>query len=199
MPAFKRTDWNGIIQQVNDVLQNPPTGCDPLPTIEEVGLKHRWSKADIQEVQDALISTCPDITFEAIPELWKQSIIDEITDAIGQAWCDCDCDLDPIPSEDGLEFTFFTQGAGPLVDPPDEVLLSSLINGLTLGEPGIDGRTWAFFERVNLGGNEIESDELVIQPLPCDGIVFYSGNEMVGISTIGEDITFSYHLRLHNP
>lgn len=196
---FKRSDWNAIIQQVNDILQNPPDGCDPLPPIDEVGPNHIWTFGDIEEVQEALIATCATIEFEETPELWKQSIIDEINDAIGEAWCDCVCDEPPIPAEDGLEFVFFSIPSGPAVEPPEEALLSSLINGIVLGAPDIPGRTWAFFERLNLDGNILDSDDIVIQLLPCDGVVNYAGSETVITSTIGEDVTVEYILRLDNP
>jgi len=199
MAAFKRSDWNQIIQQVNDIRANPPSGCDPLDPIDEVGPNHIWTFGDIQEVQDALIETCETITFSETPELWKQSIIDEINDAMSQVWCDCQCSEPPIPSEDGFEFIFFSIPSGPLVEPPEQVLLSSLINGIVLGAPDIPGRTWAFFERLNLDGSIFDSDDLVIEPLPCDGVVNYAGAFMVITSTIGEDISAEYILRLNNP
>jgi len=89
--VWKLTDWNDIIQQVNDLAQNPDAGCDPIDPLEEVEAPHRWSKTDIQEVQDKLKEICEDNTFADTPDLWKQSIIDEINDAIDLGWCDCLC------------------------------------------------------------------------------------------------------------
>ena len=77
-------DWNDIIQQVNDLAQNPPDGCDALEPLEEVEAPHKWSADDIQQVQDKLKQVCHDNTFSDIPDLWKQDTIDEINDAIGQ-------------------------------------------------------------------------------------------------------------------
>jgi len=99
MGAFKRQDWNDLIAAVNDTLQNPPenTDCDPIGPIDEVDPDHIWTKSDVLEVQGALQQTCPDISFDDIPDLWKQSIIDEINDAIGQAWCNCEPNWECVP------------------------------------------------------------------------------------------------------
>lgn len=90
--VYKRSNWNELIDRVNDVLQNPPTGtdCEPIDPVEHVGSSHIWTKRDIQGVEDAIAQTCPDISFDAIPELWQQSIIDDINAALDQAWCDCE-------------------------------------------------------------------------------------------------------------
>lgn len=92
MAVYKRSDWNNLLDAVNNVLQNPPDGCDPLDPIPHVESPHRWSKADIQEVHDKLMATCSAISFSDIPELWEQSVIDEINEALGEAWCDCEDD-----------------------------------------------------------------------------------------------------------
>ncbi len=84
--------WNALIDEVNDILQNPPEGtdCEKIDELEHVGPDHKWSKTDIQEVQDKLKETCDSIDFANIPDLWKTSIIDEIKDAMdNDAWCDC--------------------------------------------------------------------------------------------------------------
>jgi hypothetical protein len=82
-------DWNNIIQQVNDLAQNPDPGCDPVSPLESVDPPHKWSKADIQQVQDKLKEICKDNTFSAELRLWAQNIIDEINDAIAKGWCGC--------------------------------------------------------------------------------------------------------------
>jgi len=190
MPAYKRTDWNDIIQQVNDVLQNPPpdTDCEPLPTLDEVGPNHRWSKADIQEVQDALKATCEDISFDTIPELWKQSIIDEINEAIEQAWCDCepddepDCEQADIDAENGLEFALFNNGPPKVVSnclgtdtPP--IPLAPLIHGLTFGQPDIFNRVWRVVRRNHQNNGVVtQSSPLASGILSCQGVVTYTGS-----------------------
>jgi len=93
MGAFTLDNWNDIIRQVNDLAQNPPDGCDPVDTLEEAEAPHKWSKDDIQQVQDNLTEICKDNSFSDIPDLWKQDTIDEINDAISQGWCNCNnCD-----------------------------------------------------------------------------------------------------------
>src|SRR5574340_616123 len=91
---YKISDWNDLIQRVNDILENPPEdeNCPPVEPIDEVTAPHIWSKSDIRTVQDKLKETCPDIEFEEIDGMWKQSTIDEIEDAMLQAWCNCTVD-----------------------------------------------------------------------------------------------------------
>lgn len=156
---FTRAEWNAIIAEVNGIRASPPadTDCEPLPAIDEVGLLHRWSKADIQAVQEALTETCPSITWDTIPELWKQSIIDEIEAKYAQAWCDCEDDdeCDPM-QEDGDEFVVYDLG-GPQVlsdcsgyNTGDETVTAcSLISGMTVGASGIYGRVWQLYRRDN--------------------------------------------------
>ena len=93
MGAFTLDQWNEIIRQINDLAENPPNGCESVDTLEEVEAPHKWSKDDIQQVQDKLTEICKDNNFSDIPDLWKQDTIDEINDAISQGWCDCNnCD-----------------------------------------------------------------------------------------------------------
>lgn len=83
--------WGELLEQVNDVLQNPPSGCDPITPIAIPEECHRWAKSDIQEVHDRL-NEMPGSCFEfqPIPDLWEVSIIDDIESQLGNAWCDCD-------------------------------------------------------------------------------------------------------------
>lgn len=82
--------WEELLDQVNDELQNPPNGCDPIDPIDIPDECHRWAKSDIREVHDKLDEmpgNC--FTFELIPDLWKISIIEDIEGQLGEAWCDC--------------------------------------------------------------------------------------------------------------
>ena len=78
------TSGMNIIRQINDLAENPPDGCESVDTLEEVEAPHKWSKDDIQQVQDKLTEICKDNSFSDIPDLWKQDTIDEINDAISQ-------------------------------------------------------------------------------------------------------------------
>lgn len=95
------TSWNGLIREVNEVLENPPpdTDCEPLPPIDEVEADHIWTIGDIEEVQDALKETCPDIEFPGELVYWSKTTLDEIDEAIDQAWCDCEPDEPCTPVE----------------------------------------------------------------------------------------------------
>ena len=86
-PVLKLADWNKIIQQVNDLANNPPAGCNGTSALSPVTDPHRWSKTDIKGVQDALQAICSSNTFDTIPDLWKQKTIDDINTAIANGWC----------------------------------------------------------------------------------------------------------------
>ncbi|GAF90685.1 unnamed protein product, partial [marine sediment metagenome] len=55
--------WNEIIQEVNELAENPNEGCDPLETLEEVEEDYIWNKRDIENVQNKLIEICPSNEF----------------------------------------------------------------------------------------------------------------------------------------
>jgi hypothetical protein len=87
--AYKRTDWNSIIQRVNALCQSPSAGCDAVALLDEVGENHRWSVQNIQAVRDKLTEICSENTFTAELVKWKQDIVDEIEAAIARGWCGC--------------------------------------------------------------------------------------------------------------
>jgi len=84
--------WNEIIGEVNGLCENPPDGCDPLDTLEEVGPDHIWSKEDVTEVHNKLREMCEERQFTELlsNQLWTSTIIDEIKDALISGWCGCE-------------------------------------------------------------------------------------------------------------
>ena len=187
--AYKLEDWNNLLDQVNDVITNPPedTDCedieiDPIP---HVGPDHKWSKADIQEVHDKLCQTCDDISFEPIPTRWKTSIITEIEDAMDEAWCECEegpgifCTPEIIAWEESRDGSVlfnmpycvikdYDQGNDPIV--AIEVFTGSL-NGF-YGN-GFTGRvlTGRLIGKWVVGGETFFDITVVTTPIPCDGFV----------------------------
>lgn len=114
MPVYKREGsspneaWNEVIRRVNALIPECPD-VQPLP---EVGLNHRWAKSDIRAVHDKLKELCDENTFSAIPELWKQSIIDEIVAAIDNGACCCEeQELSDAEGYGGLN-SFAVSGSG---------------------------------------------------------------------------------------
>ena len=83
--------WNEIIQEVNELAENPDEGCDSLETLEEVEEDYIWNKKDVVEVQDKLMEICPDNEFTELldNQPWTSVIIDEIITAIEIGWCEC--------------------------------------------------------------------------------------------------------------
>ncbi len=104
---FSRKSWNeDIIQEVNELCENPDTGCDPLPLLEEAEPDHIWTKPDVTEVQDKLKEICSENEFEEMetPQLWHyDAIIVPIEEAIQRGWCGC------TPSETEYDFGYFPQ------------------------------------------------------------------------------------------
>ena len=97
---FSIDNWNTLIQDVNEILENPPEGseCEPLDPLDEVTDPHIWAVEDVEEVREALEETCPEIAFDTDLILWKYEIIDEIEEQMVLAWCNCE-DLGPIEYE----------------------------------------------------------------------------------------------------
>ncbi len=100
--GYSRTDWNDIITQVNALLAE----CDGDP-LEEVDECHRWAKSDIEDVHTALVEVCEDNSFEDVPDLWSQAMIDEIQAAIDEGAC-CEGGSGACPTyETGFESISF--------------------------------------------------------------------------------------------
>jgi len=153
---YSISDWNGLLQAVNDKLQNPPEGdeaCEPIDPIDEVSDPHIWSVGDVQAVRNKLIATCPDISFSEELDMWKPAIIDEIATALGEVWCDC-CDEEYLHEEHGTEIELFTYEATVYTYPacfgygpsPPSVPLSSVIDGMQVGKSGIEHRRWTVWQ-----------------------------------------------------
>lgn len=88
--------WKELLDQVNEELENPPSGCDPIEPIEVPEKPHRWAKSDIREVHERLNQMPGDcFEFKDIPDLWKVSIIEDIEDQLANAWCECEQCLYP--------------------------------------------------------------------------------------------------------
>ena len=90
--AMTKTAWKRIIDDINSLIDDPPSGCDASPRLDEIqpGVPVRWSVRMVQEVQDKLVEICNENEFER-PTKWSQKMIDEIRDAIERGWCGCTC------------------------------------------------------------------------------------------------------------
>jgi hypothetical protein len=88
--AWKRSDWNSIIQRANSIIETCGSDAEPL---DEAPENHIWSADDIMAVRDKLTEICtiaPEFSTELVK--WKQEIIDELNTAINE----CDCTTCPI-------------------------------------------------------------------------------------------------------
>lgn len=77
--------WNEVIRRINEMTEE--CGIEPLP---EVDPDHVWTKTDIQEAQDKLKELCDEFEFDPPPDLWKQSTIDALVEAINEGSCCCE-------------------------------------------------------------------------------------------------------------
>lgn len=110
--VLTRARWNGLIQQINDLSENPPDGCDALDPLSTVGARHKWSRNDIFLLQDQLLAICNENTFsgDVFQPTWKQSVISELDTAIDKEWCGCEPELWEGPYE--VDFDLDTTGYG---------------------------------------------------------------------------------------
>lgn len=90
--SMSTAKWKKIIDDINDLINDPPSGCSAEPTLDEIEPDQgiAWSVKMVQDVQDKLKEICPDNEFDD-PVKWSQKMIDDIRDAIEKGWCNC-CD-----------------------------------------------------------------------------------------------------------
>jgi hypothetical protein len=133
-------NWNQIIRQINNLAQNPPAGCNGVATLQPVTAPHRWSKTDIQQVQQALQGICPSDTFASpIPDLWKQKTIDDINAAIANGWCNCQQQTQvayKVIKIHGCEN--YPQCGDPSLFPPDPPSYATLVQTMNLGSQALN-------------------------------------------------------------
>jgi hypothetical protein len=107
--------WEELLTQVNDVLENPDGGCDPLEPIETPEDPHLWAKEDIQEVHNRLNEMPGDcFEFAEIPDLWKLSIIEDIEGQLENAGVIAKTSVQTVDQTMILQVFFYTTGHGGL-------------------------------------------------------------------------------------
>jgi len=178
---FSIDDWNQLIRDVNDILQNPDDGCDPIDPLDEVSDPHRWSVDDIQAVRDKLIETCPDISFSEELRLWAPGPIDQIEAAMSEAWCNC-CDEEFLHEEDGVEIELASYPAIVYSNcfgrqSPDPIPLADMIHGMEIGKPGVEDRRWSLV-RLPVENYSPNSYVKASGLISCEGTIIYTGDDM---------------------
>lgn len=86
--------WNELIADVNELLNE--CGESQISDIEGPTKWYKGlqpGKASVQQLQDKLELVCDQNEFDEIPDKWKQSIIDELEDAIADGACCCEDDI----------------------------------------------------------------------------------------------------------
>lgn len=138
---YTREQWNDVIRRVNELAENPPSGCSGLSALAEVGTLHRWAKSDIRAVRDKLIEVCGDNVFNEELRLWSQPVLDEIEAAIAAGWCDC---CEEQLCEFGQTYLEFDLGwrVDELLTVGSNYIFGPDIDGLLVGVPGFAGRFW---------------------------------------------------------
>ena len=80
---WTRTDWNDVIDRVNEKISTCRSGSENLPHVDP---NHIWKKSDVILVRDKIAELCSDTNFTEL-KLWTQKIIDELNSALDN--CDC--------------------------------------------------------------------------------------------------------------
>ena len=167
---FRRTpDWNKLIRDLNEILENAPGGCSGIEPLEEVEPEHIWTKQDVEEVRAKIEEMCEDNEFdEDLDKPWRRAIIDEI-EAQMNHWCDCQTGPFLIhtatPALDGCS-----------TDPKGYTSLSSLINGMQVCSPNHDG-TWTVIKKYKLSwtGGQVRTSRVSSGNIDCSGSIVYTG------------------------
>jgi hypothetical protein len=177
---FRRSQWNLLISDLNELFQNPPGDCDEIDEIEEAEEDHVWTKEDVEEVREKMIEMCPDIEFDRngeplLEKPWSEEIIDEIEDQMD--WCDCEPagPTEIILADEPLKYCGTCCG----FDDPEPVLVKDVIDGLQVAPAGTYGGTW----RVYLGDTDNLGNSQVSGPILCDGTISYTSFNPVFITT----------------
>lgn len=122
---MSKKKWKKIIDDINALIDDPPTGCDASPKLDKIekGVPVRWSRKMVKEVQDKLKQICDENEFDEVkPRRWSQKMIDDIRDAVEKGWCGCDEDgggggEDP-PTPSQQQVVDWAAGGEVLNDPP---------------------------------------------------------------------------------
>ncbi len=97
---YTSSKWNALVDQINSIISSPPnTSCTAGTPIPNVGPLHRWSAGDITAAQNALFDTCNTLAFTPVNsgDKWLAQYVQELEDALPDAWCDCDADCRDLP------------------------------------------------------------------------------------------------------
>ena len=86
--AFKRDDWNALIDKVNALITSNGLSAVPLA---DVAKGHVWKKSDVTKVRDKLTEICTNgPTFAVTLNKWSSKLISELEAAIDGCSCTSD-------------------------------------------------------------------------------------------------------------
>ena len=86
--AFKRTDWNALIDQVNALITSNSLPATPLVEVEK---GHVWKKDDVTVLRSKLTEICTNHPTFAVPlNKWSQKLMSELTAATSGCQCTAD-------------------------------------------------------------------------------------------------------------
>ncbi len=91
MSAWKLSDWNTLVDDVNEVIENAPvnTFCNPIAPLSNVTDPHLWSKSDVNLMIVALQQICGGISWDVPVDIWRQDAIDKFREILDEGWCNC--------------------------------------------------------------------------------------------------------------
>lgn len=162
MPAFKRSEWNDLVGEVNDKLTNPTgSSCPAQLALNELPANSIWKRTDVTTMRERIMATCPDIVFESLKPLWDQATLDEIRSKLDQMWCNCTDDCVPTETS-GLYASVYYLVLEPLVLPNtvdiEDYRIDFDVATLLLGPPGFPNYSWTNQRLTVPPGEEIDDD-----------------------------------------
>jgi hypothetical protein len=181
---FSRENWNKLIRDLNDMFENPPSGCEAVEAIEEVEEGHIWTRQDVEEVRGKMEEMCPQANwdwdgFDRLEKPWNKKIIDEIEEQM--LWCECDTER--INLAWATPELASINGDCGVSQPVQGALVSETIDGMQVGPSGYIGRFWRY-TTVQMFGDFApeewwrENQTHIISQgiINCEGKVVYGSN-----------------------
>jgi len=162
---FSRENWNKLIRDLNENLEDAPGSCPNIEPLEEVDPDHIWTVGDVEAVRDKIMEMCDENEFnEDLSKPWREAVIDEIENQMDH-WCGCG--VGPFLLETRIpelgQCIFDPHPEGDLID----------INGMSVCPR--DG-VWRVIRRIFYRGAISESRQILVGAIDCSGNVVYDGD-----------------------
>jgi hypothetical protein len=83
-------EWLALVNEINDLALNPPSGCDPVDPMPVPVSPEKWNITDVTLARNKLMELCGGNEFLAPSIKWNQELVNEISYSIfNVGWCGC--------------------------------------------------------------------------------------------------------------